>query len=220
MQHKIVLITLLYTQQVFSLTFNGIIESGITKNNFLCTNAIASSIACHDANTNAQGVSLHSGETLQIFNDQAYWFHQKAKSEQYAMQVQKYDASELQNFMQQQGWGCMGGFCIIISSNPVLTNQIQPDLKPDGSQEKVVAQLWYAGAQLLQLWSQDAKLITKGQPFQILLSNTTDPLLIQSASSSPSTKEQFLQALQLQQKNRDETVYNAATDSPRSIKIQ
>jgi hypothetical protein len=83
--------------------------------------------------------------------------------------------------------------------------------------------LLYNGDSLLQLWSQDAKVLDKDIKFQILISNNTDALasLASTQSSTPeSLQAAFLSDLKFVRNNRKESVYQIATQSPRSVKIQ
>lgn len=206
-----------------AIIFNGLVETGVSKNNFLCSSAHSDSVNCIAADANAKGFDFSQNHMLQLFNDQAYWLHQEAIQQQYVSQVLSYSGNDLQNKMTADGWGAMGSYCLIISTDPILTNVVIPSITAGADQEKVVVQLWYNGNQKLQLWSQDAAILSKNQPFSVLITTNTDALpgvSKTSENSSNSLRTSFLFDLHLQQKNRTESVYLAATQSPRSVKIQ
>lgn len=222
MNAKIIYFALLCSNMSQAVIFNGLTETNISKNNFLCPANNSSSIPCTSSNTNAIGFDFSSSKILQIFNDQAFWLHEQAVQSQYASQVLSYTGSELQDKMNSDGWGAMGSYCIIISIDPILTSIVQPKLKPKDDEEKLVVQLWYNGDGALQLWSQDAKILSKNAAFTVAVSNNTDPLpevIDTTSNSQPSLRAKFLSELHLQENSRKESVYQIATQSPRSIKI-
>jgi hypothetical protein len=223
MKIHIFLLSLAFCHVTKPITFNGLTETGISKNNFLCPANSSSSVPCKSSNSNAIGFDFSSGKILQIFNDQAFWLHEQAVQSQYASQVLSYTGSALQDKMNADGWGAMGSYCIIISIDPILTSIVQPTLTPKEGEEKVVVQLWYNGDSALQLWSQDVKVVPKNATFTVTVSNATDSLpgvTDASNTTSKSLREKFLFDLHLQQNSRKEPVYQIATQSPRSVKIQ
>jgi len=200
--------------------FQGITETGVTKNNFLCPSLTSSAVSCVSADANAINFTLPSGQILQLFNSQPYWLDQEAIKQQYDLQVLDYTQSEIQAELDSTGWGAMGGYCLLITTNPVLTGIVMPTVIAASGQEKVVVQLWYNGEQSLQLWSQDALAINQGTGFTISISSATDPLSeLSTTSTSSGLKATFLAGLNLQPNNRNASIYNIATDSPRSITI-
>lgn len=223
MNMKLILVLLLWPCFTFSVIFNGLVESGISKNNFLCPNNSSSSVVCKNSSTTAQGFNFSSSKVLQIFNDQAFWLHEQAEQAKYLSMVGSYSGSDLENKMSSEGWGAMGSYCIIISIDPILTSIVMPNLKAKSGEIKVVTQLWYNGDTMLQLWSQDAKILPENATFTIAISNNTDPLPgVTTGSSTPSgsLSKKFLEELHLQQNSRKESVYQIATQSPRSVTIQ
>lgn len=217
-----VLIITLLNQIAQTVMFQGLIETNISKNNFLCTNTADSSISCVDLVGPAVNFDLDSKPILQLFNDQPYWLHQEALATQYASESLTYTGTELKDYLNSHGWGAMGGFCILISTDPLLTNFVAPNLTARPNQEKLIAQLWYNGNNSLELWSQDVQLIDKTANFKIKISSEIDPLtnIKNENSKTNSAKNKFLKELQLQPLNRTESRYQTATQSPRSIKIQ
>ncbi len=223
-QKKIILmiIVALFNHKAQAITFQGLIETDISKNNFLCTNAATSSVACVDCTGPAVNFNLNNKPILQLFNDQPYWLHQEALAEQYASESLTYTGSELQNYLNSHGWGAMGGFCILIIIDPLLTNFAAPNLIAKPNQEKLIVQLWYNGDNTLELWSQDIQIVDKNAQFKIKVSSSVDPLTsIKNENSETETaKNKFLKSLQLQPLNRKDSTYQMASKSPRSIKIQ
>ena len=223
MKTKIMVSCLLFCQISKPVTFNGITETGISKNNFLCPTESSSSASCASSSSNAQGFNFSSSKVLQIFNDQAFWLHEEAAKKQYISQALSYTGSALQDKMNAEGWGATGSYCIIISIDPILTSVVMPKVVAKADEEKVVVQLWYSGDSALQLWSQDAKILSKDAIFTVALSSATDSLpgVIDASVMLPSSlKEKFLSELHFQQNNRKESVYQIATQSPRSVRIQ
>ena len=220
MKIKIIFSCLLWFQITQAVIFTGLIETGVSKNNFLCSSTASN---CNSADANAKNFDFSTYPMLQLFNDQTYWLHQASTHAQYVSEVLSYSGTDLQDKMISDGWGAMGSYCILISTDPILTNVVMPTVTASAGQEKVVVQLWYNGDQVLQLWSQDAITLSPAQTFTITISTDTDPLpgvTTSSQNSSSSLTTNFLSNLQLQQKNRKESVYQNATQSPRSITIQ
>lgn len=206
-----------------AVTFQGIEESGVLKNTFLCPAAVENASDCMPADQGALGFDLSNGKILQLFNNQTYWLLQESVQQLYANQVLRYSGSDLENKMKSQGWVAMGGYCLVITSNPILTQVVSPALIAGTNQEKVVVQLWYNGDQVVQLWSQDATVLSAGQNFKVLISTNPDSLFSVASnvnSSSQSLKSSFLAQLGLQVNNRNVDDYNQAVKSPRSVKIQ
>lgn len=224
------------------IVFTGLTETNINKNNFLCpdvenpsggqTNPSESYDCSQSTIDGASGFNLSGGKTLQFFNNQVYWDRQKALREQYLSKVDRYKNSEdidiknlqtLQEKMKSDGWGAMGGYCIIITTDPMTTYVAQPTKQPASGQVKLVVQLWYSGDLLLQLWSQDVALLSENQSFSVQVSSDEDTFFnIDVASiitSSIPLKTSFLSGLGFVEFNRKNSVYSIATQSPRSVKI-
>lgn len=200
--------------------FQGLTETNISKNNFLCPSSTSSGVSCVSADANAINFTLPSGQILQLFNALPYWLDQEAITQQYDMQVLNYTQSEIQTELNSTGWGAMGGYCLLITTNPILTSIVMPSVVAASGQEKVVVQLWYNGDQSLQLWSQNALAITQGSGFTIAINSATDPLSeLTSTTPSNSLRATFLSGLQLQPNNRNASTYSIATNSPRSVTI-
>lgn len=205
---------------VHAIIFNGLVETGVSTNSFLCP---ANAPGCVSPNTNTQGFNFTQNQMLQIFNNQTYWLQQEIAQEQYIGQALLYSGTALQNKMTSSGWGAMGGYCIIISIDPILTKIVAPTLIAKTGQQKVVVQLWYNGDQMLQLWSQDAQILSSNQEFTVAISTAVDPLSGISAtptSASTTFVDTFLTNLHLQQSSRNQATYQAASASPRSVTIQ
>ncbi len=213
------LIILAFHYPLSPVIFTGLSETGVKKNNFACPSSSSSSISCV-SNTNITSI-MHDDTIIQIFNDQAFWLHEKATSAQYQQTTLNYSTTELSEKLSEQGWGSTGGYCILITSNPLLGSFIQPKLQPNKNQKKIIAQLWYNGNSSLELWSQDVQLLNSDQTFQVAVTNQPDALnSLNETNQTKTLKNEFLQSLNLQPNNRDQATYDAATDSPRSIKIQ
>jgi hypothetical protein len=223
MNVKIFLSCLLWFGSAQSVIFNGLVETGISKNNFLCPTNSSSSVVCSSSNNNAIGFNFSSQKILQIFNDQVFWLHEQAVQQKYVSQVLSYTGSQLEDKMNADGWGAMGSYCIIISTDPILTSQVMPKLIAKKNEQKVVVQLWYSGDNALQLWSQDAKILSEDAAFTVAVNNSVDTLpgVTQTApKNSNSLRDNFLNDLHFQQNTRKESAYQIAAESPRSVKIQ
>lgn len=211
------------------VVFTGLTEKNISKNNFLCpTQAYDCSQATIEG---AAGYNLSGGKTLQFFNNQVYWARQKALREQYLSKVERYKTSEavhisglqtLQQKMMSDGWGAMGGYCIIITTDPMTAYVAQPNQVPASGQVKLVVQLWYSGDLLLQLWSQDVAILSANKSFSVQVSSDADPLTgveVAAINSSTPLKTSFLSGLGFVEFNRKSSLYSIATQSPRTVKI-
>ena len=218
-----VLSFLIFTCSIQAVVFQGILENGVTKNNFLCTGDAVNIANCTSADTGAQGFDLSNGQILQFFNDQASWLLLQAERQQYVSQNLRRTGAALTNKMQADGWVAMGGYCLIVSTNPLIADVVMPELQAGANQEKVVVQLWYNGNEQVQLWSQDAKILSSGQKFNVVVSTAVDSLpgiTSTPQSSTTSLRFDFLSKLDLQMSDRKASVYNLAIASPRSVKIQ
>jgi hypothetical protein len=215
-------LTALFQPILADLTFAGLIENpSITKNNFLCHSDQETSSDCNNADKNYIGAVLTDNTLLQLFNNQSYFLKQEQAAQKYDAQVLRDSGSQLQEKLNSQGYSAMGGYCIIITKNPTVTGIVMPNMIAQKNQEKVVVQLWYNANRAIQLWSQDAALLTAGQSFKVSISNEIDPLttLQTPANKNSSLKASFLTSLGIQTSNRKESVYHAATESPRLVKI-
>ena len=99
-QKKIIsiLIITLFNQTAQTVIFEGLVETDISKNNFLCKGSAASSVTCVDSSRTAVNFNLSNTSILQLFNDQPYWLHQEALAGQYASESLTYAGSELKNY--------------------------------------------------------------------------------------------------------------------------
>jgi len=205
--------------------FQGLVEeSDIDKNSFLCPLSAADGIqGCKDTQIAVHGYDISGGHTIQLCNNQEYWLQQEAAQAQYISTVRNYTGSDLTAQLLSEGWKAMGGYAIVISSNPLLTDLIMPNVKAAKGQTKVIIQLWYNGSDLIQLWSQDAMVFSPGQNFQVTISNAVDAQLPQSLTAAQATekswKDAFLLQLNLQPSNRKDSDYNNAVGSPRQVKL-
>lgn len=198
-------------------------EKGITKNSFLCHGADGVNFEasdCSDADiSGVKGFNFVGGKTVQLFNNFSYWMKQKVQEQKYAEISLRYNESQAKAYLQQQGWVATNAYCIIISTDPVLQKVIKPDMQVPAGKVKVIAQLLYNGAGMLQLWSEDAALIDIGKGFDLEVSNE------QEGKSSyvlekESILQKFLESIDLQPHNRQDDVYVNATTSPRMIRIK
>lgn len=221
MNNKLFLIGLfLAFQNLHTAIFQGLIETGVTKNNFLCSDQNGEQTsACISAGINSKGFDVSGGKTLQFFNDVTYWLSKQSQQEQLLATSKNYSGAALQSQMQSEGWIAMGAYCVVISTDPVLQKIAQPALKAAEGDIKVIVQLWYNGNNLMQLWSQDAQALTPGQSFTIQISSEEDTLNL-SGNKTLGVVDTFLNNLNLQPNNRLASVYNIAVNSPRSVKIQ
>ena len=209
------MLSALMSIQTYPVIFNGLIESGITKNNFLCS--APGEQDCSNADSGAIGFNLTTSQSLQFFNNQSFWLRQQAAKESDLVTNQNYSGSALTDKMVSEGWVAMGGYCVLISADPMLADVVMPLIKTTTSnQVKVVVQLWYNGDQQMQLWSQDAAILSVTQSFQVTISSDIDS----QVSLLPSLESQtsFLGQIGLQQNNR-QPAYAHATGCPRMVKI-
>lgn len=200
--------------------FKGLVEaSSINKNTFHCPE---SALDCQDQGAAASGFDISDGRTLQLCNNQEYWLQQEAIQGQYISTVRNYTGTALQAQLADEGWAVVGGFAIIVSSNPLLVQSVMPSVQPSAEQTKVVAQLWYNGSGLIQLWSQDAQLYADGQSFQVLVSNESDdrlPTQLAQISQTKNWQDQFLLTVGIQSPNRQAKDYDKAHGSPKQIRL-
>lgn len=212
------------------IIFQGIAEQGISKDTFLCgdTSVTAASIAgtnfeSSDCSINniqdTIGFDISGGKTIQFFNDFTYWIRQKSKIEQ-DYQINNPGAN-VASYMSQQGWSAMGAFCILISTNSILQEIVGQAKQAGSGKIKVVAQLWYNGDNLIQLWSQDVAIMEPGQSFIVNINNSVDADLLTTLQNSATVKG-YLSSIgtAVQPSNRNMNTYNAASDSPRTIRIK
>ncbi len=202
-------------------------QPGINKNSFLCTGVTSGGVqGCKDTQVAAHGFNIAGGKTLLFFNNQQYWLQQEAIAAQNIATARNYTGSLLQQQLQNEGWLAMGGYAVVISTDPLLADYIMPLVVASAGQIKVIVQLWYNGSDLIQLWSQDAHVFASGSSFQVAISSTPDAVLpsLFAASSGFATAhlswvDNFLLSLGLQVNNRLNTDYNAAVSSPRQVRI-
>ncbi len=136
--------------------------------------------------------------------------------------------------MQKRGWKTTGAFLLVITTDSLITDQIDPDKIPAKGKIKVAAQLWYNGQDSVQLWAQDALLIDEGAAFSVSLSNSDSSLYQEQKGinqvgynlykgdgpkSFLEIKKQFLQEIELVPKNINQNEYISAYGSPRSVTI-
>lgn len=216
-------VSLMTALSVHAVVFDGILENGITINNFLCSGDAVNIENCTPADAGSVGFDLSNGKMLQLFNDQAGWLLLQASRKQYLNQDLKRSGSSLNTQLATQGWAAMGGYCLVITTNGLLADVVKPELVAHKDQEKIVVQLWYNGDQEIQLWSQDAKILSKEESFKVIVSADADSLVIENNSAKSLTNSlrlKFLSQLNIEENNRKESVYQLATHSPRSVKIQ
>jgi hypothetical protein len=206
-----------FSTSLQAVVFQGLIETGITKNSFMCPLSAAGSQDCSNVDAGAIGFKLTGSQILQFFNNQSYWLRQEVQQKQNLQTNQRYSASDLQAKMASEGWVAMGGYCILISVGHILNDVVMPTVQASGDNVKVVVQLWYNGDQLIQLWSQDAVVLKKDQGFQVLVTSDTDTQVAQLPALTAETT--FLGQLGLQQNNR-QPEYMQAAGCPRMVKIQ
>jgi len=208
-----------------TLLFQGLVEnSDINKNTFLCPASAADGIqGCKDTQAAAHGFDVSGGRTMQFCNNQEYWLQQEAIQAQYIATVRNYTGSQLEQKLHAEGWKAMGGYAVVISTNPLLVNLVMPEVVAGAGQIKVVVQLWYNGNDLIQLWSQDAIVLADGAGFQVALSSALDDrlpgLLTSNSATITSWQTTFLSQLDLQSNNRQASDYGAAVGSPRQVRI-
>ena len=220
------------------IIFNGISESGITQNSFLCGKQGVGTVSSAKGGTNfeavdcdyteiqgAVGFDISKGHTLQFFNNFTYWLRKKGDREQ---DIKSGDTNstggslttaEVTAKMDSEGWGSIGAFCIIISTNPTLQKSVLPDKQPEKGETKLIVQLWYNGNDLIQLWSQDVVMIKQGQNFTIAISNGEDSNL--EAILVDKDQSSYMKAVVglMQPINRNSQAYQQAANSPRMVRI-
>lgn len=207
------------------IIFQGLVEqSDINKNTFLCPASASDGVqGCQDTQSAAHGYDVSGGRTVQFCNNQQYWLQQEAVQAQYIATVRNYSGNELQQKLQNEGWTSMGGYAVVITTDPLLLNYIMPEVVAGAGQTKVIVQLWYNGSDLIQLWSQDAVVLANGSSFQVTLSSAQDNRLpgmfTASTTAASSWQTAFLSALNIQPNNRKASDYNVAVGSPRQVRI-
>lgn len=209
---------------IAQVLFQGLVEqSDIHKNTFLCPASAEDGVqGCHNEQVAAHGFDVSGGRTIQFCNNQQYWLQQEAARAQYVMTVLNYSGSALDQKLQDEGWKAMGGYAVVISTNPLLVNHVMPEIVASTGQAKVVVQLWYNGSDLIQLWSQDAMILDQGASFQVVLSSTVDnrlSSLFAASTKTSSWQNDFLSKLELQPNNRKKSDYDSAVGSPRQVRI-
>lgn len=197
------------------VVFKGVTESSITKNTFLCGKKGVGDVPSGGSNFEAEdcnykmiqdavGFDMSRGATLQFFNNFTYWLRQKGQREQF-LKTNNPDlkGASLERKMAKEGWDFIGAECIIISTNPIVQKVVRPDLKPKGNEVKVVAQLWYNGDDLIQLWSQDVVMVPKGKSFAVALSNAQDNSdVFEKRATSSGAAEQSISEAKRSAKNK------------------
>lgn len=223
------------SQSSTGATFQGMTETGVIKNTFLCGQTGVGNIAgsggqnfesdtCTiNAIQTVVGFDISGGKTVQFFNNFTYWLQQKGQQEEYYKTNNPdlaQDPDGLENKMNSDGWAAMGAYCILITTNEILQETVEPTIVAGKGQIKVIVQLLYNGGDLIQLWSQDVALLEQGQSFVIGISNAADTNL-PSAIKASTDSQQYLAAVSkaMQPNNRASDTYNAATGSPRTVRI-
>lgn len=215
------------------VVFQGMTEEGIVRNTFLCGKHSVTSAGTSGVTVAAQDCSAHQvlqaigfdisgGKTVQFFNNFTYWLRQKGQEEQaYQINHPQATQSDIAAHMQSKGWGSMGAYCILISTNEILQNMVAPHKQARAGQIKVIVQLWYNGDNLIQLWSQDVAIMTPGQNFTVVISNAVDSNLITMLQESDHVQG-YLKSIGkiMQPNNRNIARYHDAKDSPRMVRIQ
>ncbi len=205
-----------------ALVFEGLQEEGIGKNTFLCPEQ-ASGAVCSQADVDgAVGYDIHGGKTLQFFDNFVYWLQQKEHRRQYVKTNLRYDGSALTNKLNQEGWGATSAYCVLVSTDPMLQKVVLPTQKAPKGTVKVIAQLLYSGENVLQLWSQDVVFMKPGQRFKLVVSSQEDNKLAAALqeSSHATGVAHYIEKLGFQKSTRKDYIYNAASDSPRMVRIQ
>jgi len=216
MKYKLFIAVIFISTLVKPVKFQGLTETGIDKNSFLCP-AADQEADCVNTDTEYIGASLSDTQPIQIFNNQSFWLKKEAQREQFLNTDKRYSGTSLSDKMRSEGWLAMGGYCILISTSPTLTNIVMPNIKATAGKVKVVVQLWYNGDNLIQLWSQDAAILPEGKGFKV---NITSSIDLQVGQLPPIAKETTLIGqIGLQQNNR-QLIYVQAEGSPRTVKIQ
>lgn len=219
------------SQSIGGIVFNGMTENGVKRNTFLCGYTSVEKKSGGGVNVEADdckvtaikeavGFDVSGGQTLQFFNNFTYWLKEKIKKEQSYKINDQLDGDDLEKKMDSEGWGSMGAYCIIVTTNQMLQKVIAPDMVVDAGQVKVIVQLWYNGGNLIQLWSQDVKAIALGKSFAVAITNDEDSSLKQALTVSTKSDQYFSAVTSLMQPdNRLEDAYNAASTSPRKVRI-
>lgn len=223
---KILITVLLFSGPVQAqILFQGLVEkSSINKNTFLCPASASDGVqGCMDEQSAAHGFDVSGGRTIQFCNNQQYWLQQETLQAQYISTVRNYTGSSLQEKLRDEGWTSMGGYAVVISTNPFLLDYVMPELVAQSGQVKVVVQLWYNGSDMIQLWSEDAIILDEGSGFNVTISSDTDDrlasLLAAAKSMGSSWKDNFLAQLNVQPDNRKKTDYQDANGSPRQVRL-
>lgn len=215
------------------IVFQGMTEQGVTRDTFLCgeVSVTANSLAGANAESGdcsinkikeAIGFDVSEGRTIQFFNNFTYWLRQKSQAEQlYRVDNPEASDSDVVSHMQKKGWASMGAYCVIISTNEILQEIIGQASLAGSKAVKVIAQLWYNGDSLIQLWSQDVAVMQPGQSFTIAISNAADADLSTSLQAF-AHQAGYLNSIgkSMQPDNRNADSYTAAINSPRTIRIQ
>jgi len=236
MKYSFFILFLIPTISLASIKFSGLSEdSSIDKNSFLCPSHLEAEgqEICQNRDQQAIGFEFDGPKTLQLFNNQQYWVQEKYKKRQLLM-ARAYHDSDLESTLKEQGWSITGGFLVLITTDPLITNQVETKVVVTTGKIKVVAQLWYNGDNLIQLWAQDAALINQGEQFSVSLSNSESSIsqeqksqevsgisskIVPKAKNFSEIKKQFLEEIELSPKNILMNDYNVAIGSPKNIKI-
>ncbi len=212
--------------------FQGMTESGVNRNTFLCgySSVNSSQDTGHEVSgadctvgaiQSAIGFDVSGGRTLQFFNNFTYWLRKKSEKEQaYRIDTPTATDGSVDAYMESDGWGSMGAYCIIVSTNEIMQEVVGQGKQASAGEIKVVVQLWYNGDSLIQLWSQDVAILNPGQSFTIAISNAVDsalPAMLQATSGIKG----YLKVVgkSMQPDNRKKHSYNDATNSPRTVRI-
>ncbi len=200
------------------IIFSGLNESGITKNSFLSNEAM---VPVPDAIKKYYGFDISGGRTIQLFNAFLYWLKQKTQAEQvYWAQNPTLMQDEVENYVNNNGWGSVNAFSLIITTNPILQAAYGAIADASIASYQIVVQLWYCGQDRVQLWSQDVQTAAPGQSFQVNITSDADDAAVSIAATFDTNS--YLQVVGsnvLQPGNRDSTTYANATDSPRMVRI-
>lgn len=169
------------------IAFSGLSEdSSIDKNSFSCSSSLDAQgeDICQDRAASAVNFEFDGPRTLQIFNNQQFWVQKKYKEQQLLM-ARMSQEDEVDSTLKSRGWSITGGFLVVITTDSFITNQIEPKKVPAKGQVKVVAQLWYNGDNLIQLWAQDVALVKDGSSFSVSLTSTDSDISKESTVANP-----------------------------------